>query len=103
MLLSTTETLPVTSYTVLGLVRGSTVQCKNVGHDIMNSLKNLVGGEMDSYTELMDEARQTATDRMISAAVQAGADAIIAIRYTASEIAPGAAEVMAYGTAVKFA
>ena len=54
MLLSTTETLPGTSYTVLGLVRGSTVQCKNVGHDIMNSLKNLVGGEMDSYTELMD-------------------------------------------------
>lgn len=102
MLLSTTETLPGVSFTIMGLVRGSTVQCKNFGHDFMSGLKNLVGGEMDSYTELMNESRDIATRRMIGQAEQMSADAIVGVRYLSSEIAPGAAEVMAYGTAVRF-
>ncbi|MDO4271225.1 MAG: YbjQ family protein [Eubacteriales bacterium] len=102
MLLTTTEALPGASYTILGLVRGSTVQCKNFGRDFMAGLKNLVGGEMESYTELMNESRDIATQRMTEQAERLGADAIVCVRYLSSEIAPGAAEVMAYGTAVKF-
>jgi uncharacterized protein YbjQ (UPF0145 family) len=102
MLLTTTENIPNTSYTILGIARGSTVQCKNLGHDFMNSLRNLVGGEMDSYTALMNEARDIATDRMIRAAENMGADAIVGVRYSSSEITAGAAEIMAYGTAVRF-
>lgn len=102
MLLTTTENIPGTAYTILGLVRGSTVQCKNFGHDFMNGLKNLVGGEMDSYTALMNEARDIATERMLRAAEQLCADAVVGVRYSSSEIAQGAAEVMAYGTAVKY-
>jgi uncharacterized protein YbjQ (UPF0145 family) len=102
MLLTTTDNLPDTSYTILGIVRGSTVQCKNLGHDFMNSLINLVGGEMDSYTDLMNEARDIATDRMIRAAENMGADAIVGVRYSSSEITAGAAEIMAYGTSVRF-
>lgn len=102
MLLTTIETLPEQKFTVLGMVRGSTVQCKNFGRDFMASLKNLVGGEMNEYTELMEEARKIATDRMIQQAQQLSADAIIGMRYNSSEIAQGAAEILAYGTAVKF-
>lgn len=102
MLLTTTENLPGVSFKILGLVRGSTVQCKNFGHDFMSGLKNLVGGEMESYTELMNESRDIATKRMTEQAERLYADAIVGVRYLSSEIAPGAAEVMAYGTAVKF-
>lgn len=102
MLLTTIETLPEQKFTILGLVRGSTVQCKNFGHDFMAGLKNLVGGEMSEYTELMDETRRIATDRMIQEAEQLSADAILGVRYSSSEITPGAAEILAYGTAVKF-
>lgn len=101
MLMMTIETIPNQSYTVLGIVRGSTVQCKNFGKDFMASLKNLVGGEMYDYTELMNEAREVATSRMVQDAERIGADAIIGVRYGSSEITQGAAEVMAYGTAVK--
>lgn len=102
MLLTTVETLPNQKFTILGLVRGSTVQCKNFGHDFMAGLKNLVGGEMSEYTELMDETRRIATDRMVSDAERLGADAVIGMRYSSSEITQGAAEILAYGTAVKF-
>lgn len=102
MLLTTIETLPEQKFTVLDLVRGSTVQCKNFGHDFIAGLKNLVGGEMSEYTELMDEARRIATDRMIQEAEHLSADAIIGLRYSSSEITQGAAEILAYGTAVKF-
>lgn len=101
MQLMTIDAVPNATFSVLGLVRGSTVQCKNFGHDFMNGLKNLVGGEMDSYTELMNESREIATQRMIDEAERMGADAIVGIRYSSSEIAAGAAEVMAYGTAIK--
>lgn len=102
MLLTTIETLPEQKFTVLGLVRGSTVQCKNFGHDFMAGLKNLVGGEMNEYTELMDETRSIATDRMIQEAERLSADAIIGVRYSSAEITAGAAEILAYGTAIKF-
>lgn len=102
MLLTTIETLPNQKFTVLGMVRGSTVQCKNFGRDFMAGLKNLVGGEMYEYTELMDETRRIATDRMIQDAERLGADAVIGMRYSSAEITQGAAEILAYGTAVKF-
>lgn len=102
MLLTTTETIPNRTYEILGLVRGSTVQCKNFGHDLFAGLQNLVGGEMDSYTDLMNESREIATRRMSAEAQDLGADAIVGVRYISSEIAQGAAEVMAYGTAVRF-
>ncbi len=84
----------------LGLVQGSVVQTKHVGRDIFAGLKSLVGGELVGYTELMNEARQIATRRMIEQAASVGADAIVGVRYTSGEIAQGACEVYAYGTAV---
>ena len=87
---------------MLGLVKGSTIQTKNVGKDIMQSFKNLVGGELKEYNKMMNDARALATKRMVEEAEQLGADAIVNIRYASSTIAQGAAEVIAYGTAVKF-
>lgn len=87
---------------MLGLVRGTMVQSAHAGKDIMNSFKTLVGGELTSYTEMMNESRAIATKRMAEDAEQMGADAVINIRYASSAIMQGAAEVMAYGTAVKF-
>lgn len=87
---------------VLGLVKGSMVQTKHVGKDIVNGLKTLVGGELTSYTEMMNEARAIATKRMVEEAKELGADAIYGIRYTSSTVVSGAAEVLAYGTAVKY-
>lgn len=102
MLLVNTETVSGKELETLGLVSGGTVQCKNFGKDFMAGLKNLVGGEMKDYTEMMMEARKIATERMVSEASALGADAVVAIHYTSSEVAAGAAEVLAYGTAVKF-
>lgn len=102
MLITTVETIPGKSYTVLGLARGSTIQCRNFGHDLMSSMRNLVGGEMESYTAMMNDARDLATNRMTDEAARMGADAVIGMRYTTSSVMQGAAEVMAYGTAVKF-
>lgn len=87
---------------MLGMVKGSTIQCKNIGRDIGASFKNLVGGEMKAYTEMMDEARDLAIQRMVEEAEGLGADAVVNIRFATSAIIQGAAEVIAYGTAVKF-
>lgn len=84
----------------LGLVQGSVVQTKHVGRDIFANLKALVGGELAGYTELLNEARQIATRRMVERAREIGADAIVGVRYASGEIAQGACEVYAYGTAV---
>ena len=83
-----------------GLVSGSTIRAKHVGRDIMASLKNLVGGELKGYTELLQESRQQAMNRMIEQAGQLGANAIVNIRFSTSSVAQGAAELYAYGTAV---
>ena len=85
----------------LGLVKGSTVQSKNIGRDITQGFKGIIGGELKSYTDMMNEARDIATGRMIEEAQQLGADAVINVRFASSSIMQGAAEVMAYGTAVK--
>ena len=84
-----------------GLVQGSTIRAKHVGRDLMAGLKNIVGGELKGYTELMREARQQATDRMVEQARELGANAIINIRYTTTSVSQGAAEMLAYGTAVR--
>ena len=86
---------------VLGLVRGNTIRARHVGHDIMAAFKNLVGGEITDYTKMMAESREQAIDRMIEDALQIKADAIIAVRFTTSAIMSGAAELLAYGTAVE--
>lgn len=85
----------------LGIVKGTTVQSKNIGKDIMSGLKTIVGGEITSYTEMLKEARQIATKRMVDDAKSLGADAVINVRYSSSTVMNGAAEIMAYGTAVK--
>ena len=102
MLVVTTEKIPGQEFEVLGLVKGSTIQCKNIGRDIGSSFKNLVGGEMKSYVEMMNQARDIAYERMVQDASRFPAVAIVAMRFATSSIAQGAAEVMAYGTAVKF-
>ena len=102
MLLTTTENIPGRKIEVMGLVKGSTVQCKNIGRDIGASFKTLVGGEIKGYTEMIDEAVETATGRMVNAAERLGADAIIGMRYSTSSVMQAASEVTAYGTAVKF-
>ena len=102
MKLFSIETIPGKTYEALGIVKGTIVQSKNFGRDFMASLKTLVGGEIAGYTEMLNEARQIATKRMVDEAEALGADAIVGIRYGSSAVMQGAAEVVAYGTAVKF-
>lgn len=87
---------------MLGMVKGSTIQSKNLGHDIGQGFKTLVGGELKSYTEMMNDARALATKRMVAEAETLGVDAIVNVRFASASVMAGAAEVMAYGTAVKF-
>ncbi len=86
----------------LGLVKGSTIQSKNIGKDFLQGLKTIIGGELKGYTEMMNEARALATKRMVQEAEGLGADAVVNIRYSSAAIMQNAAEVIAYGTAVKF-
>ena len=102
MILVNTDYITGKNFEMLGLVKGSTIQSKHAGKDIMQSFKTIVGGELKAYTEMMNEARAIATKRMVAEAETLGADAIVNIRYASSAIMQGAAEVMAYGTAVKF-
>ncbi len=104
MLVVNTETIPGHEITkVLGLVQGNTIRAKHVGRDIAAELKNLIGGELTGYTELLTEARRQAVERMMAQAEQLGADAIVNVRFTTSAVAAGAAELYAYGTAVTIA
>jgi uncharacterized protein YbjQ (UPF0145 family) len=102
MILVNTDYINGKELEMLGLVKGSTIQSKNFGKDLLSGFKNLVGGELTAYTEMMDEARALATKRMVEEAQGMGADAVVNIRYASSAIMQGAAEVIAYGTAVKF-
>lgn len=101
MILLNIDYIPGKNIEALDLVKGSVVQSKNLGKDFMAGMKTLVGGEITSYTEMLDEARKLATKRMVDNAQALGADAIINIRYTSSSVMQGAAEVTAYGTAVR--
>ena len=102
MILVNTDYISGKELEMLGMVKGSTIQSKNVGRDITQSFKTLVGGELTAYTEMMNEARALATKRMVGEAEKLGADAVVNIRYASAAVMQGAAEVMAYGTAVKF-
>ncbi|MEL6778224.1 MAG: YbjQ family protein [Cyanobacteria bacterium J06597_16] len=84
-----------------GLVQGSTIRAKHVGKDILAGFKNIVGGELKGYTELLQEARKESVERMVQQAQQLGANAVVNVRFATSSVAPGAAELFAYGTAVK--
>ena len=102
MILVNTDYISGKEFEMLGLVKGSTIQSKHLGSDIAQSFKTLVGGELKAYNEMMNDARALATKRMVAEAESMGADAIVNIRYASSAIMQGAAEVIAYGTAVKF-
>ena len=102
MILVNTDYISGKELEMLTIVKGSTIQTKHIGKDISQSFKTLVGGELKEYNNMMNEARALATKRMVSEAEELGADAIVNIRYATSAIMQGAAEVIAYGTAVKF-
>lgn len=102
MKLVSIETIPGKEVEVLGLVKGTIVQSKNIGRDFMAGMKTLVGGEIAGYTEMLNEARMIATKRMVDEAEALGADAIVGVRYGSSAVMQGAAEVLAFGTAVKY-
>ncbi len=102
MLLVNIDHIPGKELEVLGIVKGTIVQTKHFGKDFMAGMKTLVGGEIVGYTEMLTEARQIATKRMVDEAEALGADAVINIRYGSSSLMQGAAEVIVYGTAVKY-
>ena len=102
MILVTTDTISGKELEMIGMVKGSTIQTVNAFRDIGSGLKTLVGGELSKYNEMMNNARALATKRMVEEAEKLGADAIVAVRYASSSIMQSAAEVMAYGKAVKF-
>ena len=102
MKILTIETIPGQEYEALDTVKGTVVYSKNLGRDFMAGMKTLVGGEITGYTEMLNEARGIATKRMADAAQALGADAVGGLRYASSAVMQGAAEVVAYGTAVKF-
>ncbi len=102
MFIVNTDYIEGTKFEMLGIVTGSVVQSKNIGRDIGASFKGLIGGELEGYTEMLEEAREISTERMIKKAESLGADAIVNVRYTTSSIIQGASEVLVYGTAVKY-
>ena len=102
MLLLNIDHVPGREIEAIGLVKGTVVQSKNFGKDFMAGMKTLVGGEIKGYTEMLIEARQIATKRMVDEANALGADAVVGVTYGSSAVMQGAAEVIAYGTAVKY-
>ena len=102
MLLVTIDYVPGKELEPLGIVKGTTVQSKHFGKDFMAGMKTLVGGEIVAYKEMIEEARQIATQRMVDEAQALGADAVVNVRYATSSVMQGASEVVAYGTAVKY-
>ena len=102
MILVNTDYISGKELETLSIVKGSTIQSKNIGKDITQSFKTLVGGELKAYNQMMNEARALATKRMVEESEALGADGVVNIRYASSAIMQGAAEVIAYGTAVKF-
>jgi len=102
MILVNTDFITGKELETLQIVKGSTIQSRNIGRDITQGLKTLVGGELTAYNDMMNNARALASKRMVAEAEALGADAIVNIRYASAAVMTGAAEVMAYGTAVKF-
>lgn len=102
MILVNTDYISGKELETLGLVKGAVIQSKNIGKDIMAGFKTIVGGELKGYSDMINEARAKATKRMVEEAEKLGADGVVNIRYASSAVMQGAAEVMVYGTAVKF-
>lgn len=102
MIIVNTDYITGKELEMLGLVKGSTIQAKNIGRDLGQSFKSLVGGELKDYTEMMNDSREIATERMVDEAEKLGADAVVNVRFATSSIMQAAAEVIVYGTAVKF-
>ena len=102
MTLVTTESIAGKDYEPIGIVKGTTIQSVHIGKDIGSAFKTLVGGELQSYNEMLNKARALATERMVREAESLGADAVVAVRYSSSSVMQGAAEVMVYGTAVRY-
>ncbi len=102
MKLLSIEYIPGVDFEPMGIVKGTVVQTKNIGRDFMAGMKTLVGGEIVAYTEMLNEARQIATKRMVDEAKKLDADAIIGVKYSSSQVMSGAAEIIAYGTAIKY-
>lgn len=101
MILTTTENIPGKKIVkTIGLVKGNTIRARHLGRDILAGLRNVVGGEISDYTKAIAEAREQATDRMIESAAEQGANAIVCLRFTTSSLMQGAAEILAFGTAV---
>lgn len=104
MILTTSDQIPGRQISqTLGLVKGNTIRAKHVGKDILAGLRSIVGGEIKEYVEALNDAREYALERMIKQAEEMGADGIVAIRFTTSQVMAGAAELLVYGTAVKLA
>ena len=102
MIITTGESIPgKKSMKILGVVKGSTVRARNIGRDIGAGFKSIIGGEVKTYTEMTRDAREEAYNRMVNAAIDLGANAIIGVRFTTSMVMAGASEMLAYGTAVK--
>ena len=102
MKLLSIDYIPGKEFDAIGMVKGAVVQTKHFGNDFMAGMKTLVGGEITAYTEMLNEARQIAVKRMVDEAMAMGADAVIGVRYSSAQMMQGAAEVVAYGTAVKY-
>jgi len=100
--ITTTEAIPgLETVEILGLVRGNTIRARHIGRDVMAGLRTIVGGEIKDYTVMLDQARDQAIERMLAQAKSLGADAVVGVRFTTSQTMSGAAEILAYGTAVK--
>lgn len=102
MIITTTEVIEGREYKILDIVSGSAVESVHIGKDILSGLKNIIGGELDSYTEMLESTRVKALERMKEEAFKLGADAIVNVRFSTSQITQSASEIMVYGTAVKF-
>lgn len=102
MIVTTCDLIPGQQVQILGLVSGNVVQSKHIGRDLMAGFKNIAGGEIKSYTDMLQEGRQIAEQRMVAQAQSMGADAIICMRFASASVMEGALDMLAYGTAVKF-
>jgi len=103
MIITTTETVPGKNIKeILGIVKGNTIRARHIGSDIMAGLRQIVGGEIKGYTKMITDSREEAYDRMIEEAKKLKADAVVNVRFVTSEVMQGAAEILVYGTAVKF-
>ena len=102
VVLVNTDYIPGREFELLGLVKGNTIQSKNIGRDFTQGLRQIVGGELKAYTDMMSKARDEALERMVQEAETLGADAVVNVRFASAAVMAGAAEILAYGTAVRF-